>query len=398
MPETMTFDPWSLEVQADPYPHYARLREFAPCTRIPADDAWAVSRYADVKTVTTDYRRFSVAQGLGVRRDHMGGNILVQLDPPGHTKSRRMVQHIFLRRNLKVWEERAREVAEQLVDSLLDAGGPVELKSAFAMPLVLKITTDMMGLPEDPEMLEAYPRWSRRIMEDLDRRAGDPDIADLHGTIAEAQEWFTEFIHKRKLENREAPLDMIDALMLTGEGGHTEEVVTQLALTLLAAGNQNTADSICHAVAMLCEHPDQWALLTEDPEERAAAAYEEVVRYTSPAQAVYRLALEDVELSGTTVPKGDRIMMLWASGNRDERAFPDPDHFDILREKTNAHLGFGMGVHRCLGEPIAQIEGVAALRALASRLDRIEPAGPYERYATSVVRGFWKLPVAVTGR
>ncbi len=394
--ETVDFDPWSAEVLADPYPYYARLRAHAPCARMPAgaEDTWAVTRYEDVRTLLTDYRRFSVSEGLGVRHERTVRNPLTTTDPPAHTANRRSIQPHFLPRRLTGWAERADAVAEELAETFVAAGGG-EFKREFAMPLVLRITTEMMGLPDDPEMLAAYPRWSRRSMEDMDRRVGDPDLPQLRADLTEAKAWFTDYIRARRAERRDEPQDLIDVILATREAADREAEAAQLALTLLAAGNQNTADTIAHAVAQLAQNPDQWELLVGDPDRLAGAAVEEAVRYGSAAQAVFRLMLEDGEIAGQTVPKGARLMVLFGSANHDERMFDDPERFDIERRSKVEHLGFGMGVHKCIGMPVARLEGTAALRALAKRVSRLELDGSYTAYNTSVVRGFEQLPVKV---
>jgi cytochrome P450 len=393
---TSVFDPWAPEVQADPYPYYRRLRDESPCARLAAEDAWVLSRYEDVRTAARDYRRFSVTEGLGVRRDHMGGNILVQVDPPAHTKSRRAVQPIFLPKTIVSWEERAEVVADELIAAMLEAG-TVDFKNEVAMPLVTTITAEMMGLPDDPEMRSRYALWSRRIMEDLDRREGDSDLVDLHGTIAEAQEWFSSHISARDRESRDRPADMIDALMATGGSAHSDDQVTQLALTLLAAGVANTADMMCHALLAMHEFPDQWTLFRKEPDKLAANVVEESVRYGSPAHCVYRLVLEDVDVDGVTLPQGSRVMVLFGSANHDERAFDDPDRFDVMRDRRPGHLGWGAGVHRCLGEPIGQLEGVALIGAMGRAVANFDLDGPVEAYTTTAVRGFDRLPVRARG-
>jgi cytochrome P450 len=396
MSETMTtFDPWSAAVQADPYPVYAELREHSPVCRIPAPDSWAVTRYDDVRTVTNDFKRFSVREGLSVRRaDHVGGNVLVQNDPPAHTRSRRALQPLFTPKALARWQDRAQEIADELVDGMLDRGG-AEMKTEIADPLVTRVMIELLGLPDDAELLEVYPLWSKRIMEDLDRRPGDPDIEPLHETLAEAYQWFSDLLDERRRHPRSQPQDMIDGILLTGDL-HTDEQINQIALTVLAAGLANTAEMLCFGTLGLCENPDQFAVLQADPADFAKATVEESVRWGSPAHCVYRLALEDVELSGTVIPGNARVMTLWGSANHDQSVFEDPERFDIGRDPSIKHLGWGVGVHRCIGEPIAGLEGVALFRALARKVATLELDGTYEPYTTSAVRGFTTLPVRVT--
>jgi cytochrome P450 len=391
------FDPWSAEVQADPYPFYAKLREKTPVCRIAAQDSWMVTRYGDVKTVTTDYKRFSVKQGLGVRRDLPAGNVLVQVDPPVHTESRRMLQPLFSPKVLEHWRQRAQEIADDLVAGMVAAGGAVDFKSAVALPLVVSMTTEMMGLPDTPDMRPVYAYWSQRVMEDLDRREGDPDIDPLKATLVEAMDWFGALIADRRREQRPEPRDLIDGILATSSDGLSEYQITELSVAVLAAGLANTAEMMCHGTHAFSTNPDQFELLKSDPDGLAVPAVEESVRFGSPAHCVYRLALEDVELSGTVIPKDSRVMTLWGSANHDEQVFPEPERFDILRDNKSKHLAWGAGVHRCIGEHIARLEGVAAYRALAQQVDTLALDGPYKLYTTSAVRGFESLPVLASG-
>lgn len=389
------FDPWSPEVQADPYPFYADLRKNAPVCRIAAPDRWVVTRYDDVRTVTMDHKRFSVKQGLGVR-EVVAGNVLVQRDPPAHTKSRRSLQPLFLPKVLQAWRDRAQVIADELVDGMLAAGGRVDFKTAVAMPLAEQMTTEMMGLPDTPEMRPQYFRWSQRVMEDLDRRHGDPDIDDIQRTLGDAMGWFDDLIKDRQAEGRTSPRDLVDGVILTADAGHTEYEITEIALTILAAGLANTVEMMCHGVHALAENPGQFELLRTDPDGLAGRTVEEAVRFGSPAHCVYRLALDDVELGGTTIPKDNKIMVLWGSANHDETVFPDPERFDILRDNQGRHIGWGAGVHRCIGEHIARLEGVVCFRALASKVATLELDGTPELYTTSAVRGFERLPIIAT--
>jgi beta-dihydromenaquinone-9 omega-hydroxylase len=388
------FDPWSPEVQADPYPYYAELRKHTPVVRIPATDRWVVTRYADVRTATMDHTRFSVKQGLGVR-DQVAGNVLVQRDPPTHTKSRRALQPLFAPKVLGAWQERAQVIADALVDEMLASGGRVEFKRAVAMPLAVQMTTEMMGLPDTDDVRPKYFGWSQRVMEDLDRREGDPDIADLYATLEEAITWFDELITARRAEARETPRDLIDGIMLTDTNGHTPYEITEIAMTVLAAGLANTVEMMCHGVHALARNPHQFALLRTDPAGRAVPTVEEAVRFGSPAHCVYRLTLDDVEIAETTIPKDNKVMILWGSANHDETVFPDPERFDILRDNHGRHIGWGAGVHRCIGEHIARLEGVACFRALAKKVGDLQLDGAPELYSTSAVRGFQTLPVIV---
>lgn len=260
------------------------------------------------------------------------------------------------------------------------------------------MTTEMMGLPDTPEMRPRYALWSRRVMEDLDRREGDPDLVDLQATLVEAMAWFDDLITSRRRSGPHEPADLIDAFIATSAQGFTEYQITELATAILAAGLANTADMMCHGALALAANPDQLELLKSDPDPLCTETVDEAVRFGSPAHCVYRLVLDDVEMSGTVLPKDSRVMTLWGSANRDENVFPDAARFDILRDNKSKHLGWGAGVHRCIGEHIGRLEGAAILKSMATKLDSLELDGPIVRYSTSAVWGFDRLPLLATPR
>ena len=215
--------------------------------------------------------------------------------------------------------------------------------------------------------------------------------------MAEAMAWFTELVGARQAEHRTDPVDVMDRMLAAG-GGASFSVgdVATLVLSMLAAGTQTTADLLCHTLVVMHANPAQWELLRREPE-LARNAVDELLRYEPPQQGLWRTTLEDVEVAGTVVPRNDRVLIIFASANRDEAKWSDPDIFDITRDASD-HLGFGIGVHRCIGEPLAKIEGIAALERIARRVETFEFAEPYERHNTSIARGFDRMPVVLTGR
>jgi cytochrome P450 len=388
------FNPWLPEMQADPYPYYAQLRKQAPCFYIPEGGVWAVSRYQDVKAVARDAERFTMSAGGSIRpRPEL--KLYPAADPPEHTQTRRMVQPRFRRGAVNAWERRAAEIASGLLDVVFDAGR-VDWKADFAQPFVLKVISEMMGLPESPELSQKYLAWSQAAMDDIGLPDGDPRLSEVLGLMSEAVNFFGDLITDRSREGRNEPKDLVDLLMLDGQPIHSLREISRIALTFLAAGTQNTADGIVHLLVSMVRNPDQWALLQAEPA-LAPQALEEVLRHQSPAQGDYRGAAEDVELHGVTIPAQGRILLLWGSANRDDEVFDQPDRLDIRRSPA-ANLSFGTGAHRCLGEHIARLDGTVAARALAERVASIELADEPVTRNTSVVRGFESAPAILMPR
>lgn len=388
------FDPWDLEFQADPYTYYAELRRDSPCLELSGTGRWVVSRYDDVRAIDHDYRRFTSTEGMGARREKI--NILVGTDPPQHTQTRRTLQPMFRRDALEHWRVRSVEIVDELLDEALEAG-TVEWRSQVAARLPVRVTGELLGIPTDGEMMDTYVRWSRAAFESVDARDGDPKLAEIEAAMTEAMGWFTDLVISRQAEHRSEPVDLMDRMLAAGDGdAFSVSDVATLVLSMLAAGTQTTADLLCHLLVVMDANPAQWELLRREPE-RCTNAIDELLRYEPPQQGLWRTTLEDIEIAGTTVPQNDRVLILFGSANRDEAKWPDPDVFDITRNASD-HLGFGIGVHRCIGEPLAKMESTAALERIAHRVKAFELVEPIERHNTSIARGFDRMEVVLTAR
>lgn len=382
-------DLWSSEVIADPYPTYAWLREHAPCLHLPAEDIWLLSRYEDVSAATKDHRRLSAEGGDAVRPSPRESPLPAS-DPPSHTATRKVTRTALSSRNKGLWRQRARELLEPVLHAR-GTGEVVGWKREVCMPVVLTITCELMGLPRNADLFARYARWSRAVMDVLDVRDGDPMRSATAEIIREAVEWFDGYLDERRATASGPPRDLLDVLMVDGAAIHTPRELSRLALTVMAAGNQNTADSMCFAVQLLMDNPDQADLLLADPS-RADQAADEVLRYCTPSQSIFRTLRENLVWGGTTVPAGSRVMLILASANRDPERFPDPDRFDVRRD-DRGHLSFGLGVHRCLGEHLAHAELTGLLELVAEMKVRFERGGEPRRHRTAVIQGYDELPV-----
>jgi hypothetical protein len=353
---------------------------------------WVVSRYEHVRAIDHDFRRFTSTEGMGARREKI--NMLVGTDPPQHTQSRRFLQPLFRREALARLKSRAEVIVDELLDEALESG-TIEWRSHLATKLPVRVTGELLGIPTEGELTDRYVRWSRAAFESVDLRDGDPEIGEIDASMAEAMAWFTEIVVARQAERRPGQANLIDHVLAAGDGDQfSVSDLATLVLSMLAAGTQTTADLLCHALVIMRANPSEWELLRREPD-RAPNAVDELLRYEPPQQGLWRTTVEDVEVGGTTVPANDRVLILFGSANRDEAKWSDPDIFDITRDARD-HLGFGIGVHRCIGEPLARLESIAALQSIARRVKAFEFVESYERHNTSLARGFNRMPVTLT--
>ncbi|MFD3377953.1 MULTISPECIES: cytochrome P450 [unclassified Streptomyces] len=383
-----------------PYAAYERLRDSAPVHRITGPDgspAWLVTRYDDVRQALADpllsldkrhalsggYQGFALPPALDAN--------LLNMDPPDHTRIRRLVGRAFTTRRV----EQLRVPIRQTADRLLDALGPrgsTDLIAAYAAPLPITVICDLLGVPE--EHRRDFRAWTDVLV------APDPARPQAaKEAIVAMLGFFTQLLaDKRKKPADDLLSDLIavrDESAGAGNGRLTEDELMSLAFLILFAGYENTVQLIGTAVLALLQHPDQLAALRADPT-RLPAAVEEFVRYDGPALlAIRRFPLEDVTIGDVTVPAGETVLLSLAAANRDPSRFPDADRFDLGRDATG-HLALGHGIHYCLGAPLARLETEIALAALLERLPDLKLDGdPGDlRWRPSLrARGLLTLPV-----
>ena len=388
--------------KADPHPLYARLRADAPVHPITLpgrQPAWLVTRYADVLDVLRD-ERFAKdrANALDPQRrarqpwmpsllKPLARNML-DLDAPDHTRLRALVQKAFTPRMIEGLRDRVQALADGLLDAV-PATGRFDLIRDYALPLPVTVISDLLGVPTDSR--RQFHRWSRRIVATTSPR-------DLF--VALPAIWsFMRFVRRLFALRRAAPQDdLISALIQVQEGGDTlsEDELLAMVFLLLVAGHETTVNLIGSGTLALLQHPEQLALLRGDPA-LSRSAIEELLRYTSPVEiATERFARAAITFAGTTIPRGEQVLAVLGSANRDERQFSQPDTLDLARE-PNRHLALGQGAHYCLGAPLARLEGQIAIDTLLRRAPDLRLTVPPEalRWRRGLIlRGLERLPVA----
>ncbi|WP_225831414.1 cytochrome P450 [Streptomyces sp. NK08204] len=377
-----------------PYDIYRRLRDTAPVHRITGPDgtpAWLVTRYEDVRAALTDprlsldkrhasagtYKGFSLPPALDAN--------LLNMDPPDHTRIRRLVGRAFTPRRVEQLREPIRRTADRLLDAL-GPHGTTDLIAAYAAPLPITVICDLLGVPESHRL--DFRIWTDTLV------APDPARP---GAAREAVGAMLGFFTRLLAAKRAEPADdlLSDLIAVREEGGDrlSEDELMSLAFLILFAGYENTVQLIGNAVLALLQHPDQLAALRKDPD-RLPAAVEESMRYEGPALlAIRRFPVEDVTIAGVTIPAGETVWVSLSAADRDPDRFPDPDRLDLGRD-ASGHLALGHGIHYCLGAPLARAETEIALAALLERFPDLALAEGELRWRRSLrAHGLVALPV-----
>ncbi|HEY2222148.1 cytochrome P450 [Actinomycetospora sp.] len=384
--------PWRL----DPYPTYAAIRATGGLARSRVGIS-AVGTHALCEQVLRD-RRFGVrlADGRPPFAPADGEPSLLEpvdlsllgLDPPDHSRLRRLAQPTFAPRRL----EQYRGVAEEITAGLLDdaaARGRFDLVADLAAPLPITVIARLLGIPSVDA--DRFARWGRALGTSLDGVRSVAHAHELARTTAEARVLFTELVERRRADPGE---DVVSQLVGALDAGQMslDELVT-LAQLLLVAGFETTTNLVGNAVRALQSTPGQWEALAADPS-LAPGAVEETLRYDPPVQLTARIAHEDTELGGVEFRRNWGVLVLVAAAGRDPEAHPDPDRFDLRRVQTTPHLAFSGGAHYCLGAALARLEGEVALRMLAQRMPGLRTTGRVVGKTATILRGPRRFPVA----
>ncbi|MFI0960655.1 cytochrome P450 [Streptomyces sp. NPDC021080] len=379
----------------DPYAVYAELRRAGPVHRITGTDglpAWLVTRYDDVRRALAD-PRLSLDKRNGAPGGYRGMALppaldanLLNMDPPDHTRIRRLVTRAFTPRQIEQLREPIQRTADQLLDAVA-AAERVDLIASYAAPLPITVICDLLGI--GPADRLDFRSWTDALV------APDPARPSL---AKEAIGSLLSFLTQLIADKRTAPTDdLLSALIAVRdeEDRLSEDELMSLAFLILFAGYENTVHLIGNAVLTLLRHPDQLAQLRSDPT-RMSAVVEELARYDGPVPlAIRRFPTEDVTIGDVTIPAGETILLCLAAAHRDPHRFTDPDHFDIDRDATG-HLALGHGIHYCLGAPLARMETEIALSALLDRFPDLAldvPPGELQWRPSMRSRGLLSLPV-----
>jgi cytochrome P450 len=414
------FDP---VFKVNAFPAYARLRETEPVsqTRLPdGRTMWVVAGYEEGQAVLKDHHRFAndprnamtpeeweqlltdytaglteEQQAQARELNEVLGRGLLDLDPPDHSRLRRLVSQSFTPRFVEGLRPRVQEIADELIEAIVERAGETgeretDLIASFAFPLPITVIAEMLGVPTADR--DKFRAWSNAAVQGSPTDAADPAITAM---LLE----FVGYLRQLRAEKLRHPTnDLVSALVQAEAEGDalTENEVLSMVFLLIVAGHETTVNLIGNGMLALFEHPNQMARLQGDPA-LIKPAIEEFLRYYGPVEmSLPRFARQDLELGGQTIRRGDQLTVLLAAADRDPGLAADPDTLDVGREPVR-HLAFGTGIHACLGAPLARLEGQIAFTTLLAALPAIRLAVPREELIwtqSSLLRGLTRLPVA----
>ena len=388
------FDPYDVDINADPYPAYAGLREHAPIYHNDRYDFWALSRHADVEKALVNWQTFSNTRSdiLDIIKAgiELPPGVLLFEDPPLHGMHRGLMSRVFTPRAMAALEDQVREFCVGILDPLVGSGG-FDIVTELASVMPMRVIGMLLGIPEADQV-------AVRNQTDANLRTKPGEPMDVKQENVASGDMFSEYIEWRSKH----PSDDLMTRLLTAEfedeHGETRTLTRQEVETYTAvvagAGNETTGRLIGWLAKLLAEHPDQRREIVADPS-LIPNVIEEALRYEPTGHATARITMHDVEYYGTTVPAGSPVLLIMASGNRDHRRYPDPDVFDIHREDTQ-HLTFGWGIHFCLGANLARLEGRIALDEFLKRFPEWDVDYDNIKLApTSTVRGWERMPLVL---
>ncbi|MEU6080066.1 cytochrome P450 [Streptomyces sp. NPDC047108] len=398
------FDPWSPAFVADPYPAYARLRAAGRAHWYERSEQWLVPHHDDVSALLRDRR---LARTYTHRFTHeefgrtppppehepfhvLNGHGLLELEPPDHTRIRRLISKAFTPRTVQRLTPTVERLAGELADGLVADGGG-DLLAKVAEPLPVAVIAEMLGVPaEDRGLLRP---WSADIVGMFELNPTEEAARKAVRASVEFTAYLRDLIAQRRKEPGE---DLVSALIDAhdAEDRLTEQEMISTCVLLLNAGHEATVNTTANGWLTLFRHPEQLAALRAAPEAVLPRAVEELMRYDTPLQMFERWVMDDIELGGEVIPRGSEVALLFGSANRDPARFTDPDRLDLTRE-DNPHVTFGGGIHFCLGAPLARIELVASFGALLERAPRLRLVAEPEWKPGYVIRGLEELIVEV---
>jgi cytochrome P450 len=370
----------------DPHAVYDRLRAEDPVHWHEAGDYWALSRHADIVAVSRDPATFCSGKGVLMedrKREVMGADSILFLDPPRHQQLPNLVAHGFHPRRVNGLESRVRELARQLLDQV-EPGQPVDWVETMAVHLPILVIADMLGIPHADQ--DKFRVWSDALIE----AASDPNSPSI-ALAAELFGYFDGVITERKAHPDTDTISVLVDAEVDGER-LTHYELLGFCMTLLVAGNETTRNLLSGGLLALADNPDAYQQLRSQPE-LVGSAVEELLRWVTPIMTFCRTATRDTEVGGQAIKAGEYLLMLYASANRDEAVFgPTANSVDLAR-KPNPHVAFGFGEHFCLGAGLARLEAKVLLQEVTARFGSVERAGPVERMPSTLVNGIAHLPL-----
>jgi cytochrome P450 len=384
------YSPFAYEIHEDPYPTYRRLRDEAPLYRNEEIGFWALSRHADVLAGLKDHVRFSNAGGVALEQStDLDPTVVMSflgMDPPEHDRMRNLVSRGFTPRRVQDLEPRIRELATHYIDRFVDEGR-CDFIAAFAGKLPMDVVSEMLGVPEpDRDMLRG---WADLVLHREEGVAAVPKTAIE--SSARLLAYFAELVVERRKHLGD---DLVSALLEAELDGArlTDRDVIAFLFLMIIAGNETTTKLLANALYWLSKNPGERDRLRGDAS-LISHWIEETLRFDNSSQALARTLTTDMEIHGRKLRPGDKVLLIIGAANRDERVFPEPDRYDILRD-TSQSLSFGKGTHFCLGAALARLEARVSLEELRRRLPEIHVVEEgLERVHSANVRGFSAFPI-----
>ena len=421
-PEINVYDP---DFKANAFPIYARVlaRETVTRAYYPTGEAyWLVLGHEEGQTVLKDYRRFAndyrnvlteeelekvneayygkmseEEREVAMATDNIFKEHLLGVDPPQHTRLRKLVSQSFTPKFVEGLRPRVQELTDEFLDQIeshVAATGTrqFDLLEHFAFPLPITVISEMLGVPLEDR--DKFREWSNAVLEVNPGGGISPEAMESLGAFA----FYLMGLANQKRKN--PTNDLISGLLQAEEEGDvlSQQEVIALIFLLIVAGHETTVNLIGNGMLAFFQHPDQFDLFKSDPAEHVKPAIEEILRYYGPVEmSLPRFAREDLELGGKQIKRGEALNVMTAAANRDPNFVDDPDRFDITRT-PGKHLAFGTGIHTCLGAPLARLEGQVAFTTLIERFPNIRLAVPPEELVwrlTGITRGLTALPVEI---
>ncbi|MFD1660351.1 cytochrome P450 [Streptomyces caeni] len=399
----LAFDPWDPAFVADPYPAYAELRARGRVHYYEPSDQWLVPHHADVSALLRDrrlgrtYRHRFTHEDFGRSApppEHepfhtLNDHGMLDLEPPDHTRIRRLVSKAFTPRTVERLGPYARALAGDLASRLAEAGGG-DLLTDVAEPLPVAVIAEMLGIPE-ADRAPLRP-WSADICGMYELNPSEEAARKAVRASVEFSAYLRELIEERR---RRPGQDLISGLIAAHDEGDrlTEQEMVSTCVLLLNAGHEATVNATVNGWWALLRHPDRLAALRAD-HSLVPSAVEELMRYDTPLQLFERWVLDEIEIDGTVIPRGAEIAMLFGSANHDPAVFDAPERLDLAR-RDNPHISFSAGIHYCIGAPLARIELTASMTALLERAPTLRLAAEPERKPNFVIRGLKGLEVEI---
>ena len=411
-----TFNPFDPSTQQCPFPHYAQMREEAPVHPVPGLGVHLVTKHDLVMQVLRDPQTYSsMFGGAGMPLSSADREKFAEVmaagyprvptmltaDQPDHTRYRRLVARAFHPKVIAEIEPIIRQITVELIESWIDKGR-IEFVKEFGVPLPVRVIAKALNVPDD--RLADFKRWSDDSIAGIGTNITLEQRLKAEYGVNEFQHYFAEQIELRRTNPQD---DILTNLLNASIDDDDPEVTDKRQLDmpemlsiiqqLLVAGNETTTKSLTEMVRLLAENPEEWAALKADPS-RAEKVFEETLRLSTPTQGMWRILTKDAELGGVQLTKGQRIIIVFASANRDEALYDNPDDFIPMRDHLRDNLAFGKGIHFCLGANLSRLEGKVAAEELSKRIDTItlSESNKYQYFPSFMLRGLTDLDIEFT--